>query len=232
MNISIQRDLRPVQAYYTLHHEVDTIDVLFNLQKIKKTPIEDIKIQYVLDIFRPLLKFTKLLVVVKEKVSFFGLCVNITFEVFLDNNKTPKDLYGFCIMQVVQKFGASSDQIIIEERISTPSMFGPDFRLIFDSKVELSDEMFNLHNQSQVLADCPILGFMLPEYSEPYPLVYSATSFLRIKPRLCSACVYYNHRSIVSCAVNLTPIKDKMKIEFDCTDYKFNEAKYQPVDIT
>jgi hypothetical protein len=230
MNISIQRDLRPVQAYYTLHNEDDKIDVLFNLQKIKKTPIEDIKIQYASDIFKPLAKYTKLLVIVKEKVSFFGLFVTITFEVFLDNNKTPKNVFGFCIMQIVQKFGTPSDQIIIEERISNRSMFGPDFRLVYDSKVELSDEMFNLHQQAQVLSDCPILGFMLPEYSEPFPLVYTPTSMLKIKPRLCSGCVYYNHRSMVSCAVNLTPLKDKMKIEFDCTDYQFNEAKYTRID--
>jgi hypothetical protein len=228
MNIQYYRDLTVSDILRIQHHEQNDIDLIFNLRKVTRTKKEDIDFKLALDIFGPILKNKKQVIIVTEHFSIFGFKKSIKFYLYFQDEQFKYKGKAFTIERYISKFGNMSDHYIIEVEYKNQSAFGPSFEVIFNSQTAVVDEFFNNVEEALVMANSHELGFMMAEFADPYPL-YITGSIQKLKPRLCSTCVYYNQSSSLDCAVNLTPKKDKMKKGFDCLDYSFDEAKYTPI---
>jgi hypothetical protein len=227
MNIQYYRDLTLSDIYRIQHHQENDIDLIFVLRKVKKTKLEDINFKLALDLFKPLYNNKKVVIIVTEHYGLFGLKKSIKFYLYIEDEKFKYKGKAYTIEHYLSKFGSPTDQYILEVETRNPDFFTPGFQVIYDSRSETVDEFFNKVTEGLVMANNPELGFMPAEYADSYPL-YITGSIKKLKPRLCSTCIYYNFGSSIDCAVNLTVGKEKIKKDFSCLDYTFDSVKYTP----
>lgn len=229
MNIAVLYNLNLLEANHVLYSKDSNIDMLLNLVNLKKLELLEGQLNFVSNLFKPLLKYDKLLITVAERVGVFGFNKSMVFTISLNDNRNPSRSLGFVLELFVSKFGSPSNRVVIEERQLPTSPFGPQYSLIFDSEVPTTDEFFNFINQAVVYCNCPLLGFMVTEYVNVYPSVVNNHSLKKIKPRLCSTCIYYSQSTPINCAVNLTERKQKLNVNFTCTDYVYDCQKFEGV---